>query len=837
MFSTSTNTRNNAGYVLNSSSQYRYRTPHIEPLQPGSAVKLVGKVQTLRVLASGWAIGRISSDEHGDINVNGNALAGLSEKQTYEFTGLVEQHKTYGTQLKVDSVGLHVPSNATGLEKFLLSNYKGIGKKAAAKIIAYFAGQSGGLAQFRTDLLANPYSIDFSVTGIKRKTTMNSTEGLKGLIYMDIATKIGGVELGDKLLRKIAAHLEEYAKKSANPIEKAWSMLTQNPYALIRELDGYAFRNADLVARKVGYDLSRPERTGALVTYAVTEGCNSTGHSYLTVGDFHKIISQIDRTVDVSAALQAAIEQEEPLVQDHGRFYIKTVYDAERNLARNLAERLNRHLRGQIHSGSDDEILRAVEAAEAAMREHMKDPDWRLDESQWQCIYSLLTSFIPVHTITAGPGCGKTAIMELVVQMLQGRKKFVNNPETNQIEVVPFKIGFCAPTGKAAKVLNARISKFGASASTIHSLLGVRGNKDDGEEGEAGGGSMFLHNHFNRLDVDLLVVDETSMVDIHLMNSLVSAVPNDAHIVFLGDPKQLPSVGPGSCLADLLDMPLDHHELTTTHRNDGGILEVVRMAGQGRVDFVQRQDVEFIDGLPPASDESIGRVLDLYNEAIDENLGDFSKVGFLIARRKGDPNSAGWNSTYLNAVLREHYNPELVTSRGVRGIEGLAGAQAGEKIYGSRYRVGDRVIIRKNLIVAQGEEDDAPVEQIVNGDTGSITDFMASAGDVTYVCMRLDDARDILLPVEHMDVLDLSYAMTVHMAQGSEYQSVILICVNGHSSFVHRGIVFTGFSRAKRKLTVVGDFDTVQSVVARPCPKRNSYLVQRFVRTMAKLAH
>lgn len=836
MFSTDTNAHSRAGFTPNSASQYRYRAQHIEPLQPGSTVTLVGKIQTLRVLASGWAIGRVSTDDFGDVNVNGNALSGLTEKQIYEFTGTVEQHKTYGTQLKVDSVGLHVPSNAAGIEKFLLQNYKGIGKKAASKIVNHFATQSGGLDQFRTDLLANPYSMDFSVAGIKRKTVMDGTEGLKGLIYMDIATKIGGVELGDKLLRKIAAHLENEAKKSTNPIERAWALLTANPYGLIREIDGYAFRTADLVAKKVGFDLGRPERTGALVTYAVTEGCNSSGHSYLTVGDFHKIISQIDPSVDVTAALEAAITMSEPLVQDFGRFYVESIYKAERMLARNLAERLNRQLRGQIHSGSDDEIRDAVEAAEGAMRVHMKNPQWQLDDSQWQCIYSLLTSFTPIHSITAGPGCGKTAIMELVVQMLQGRTKFVNNPETNKIEEVPFKIGFCAPTGKAAKVLNSRISRFGATATTIHTLLQVRGAKD-AEDGAQGASSMFVHNHFNKLDVDLLIVDETSMVDVELMCSLVSAVPNDAHIVFLGDPKQLPSVGPGSCLADILEMPLDHHQLTKVHRNNGGILDVVHMAGEGRVDFIQRPDVEFIDGLPQASDESIGRVLDLYEAAVDENLGDFSKVGLLIARRKGDPNSAGWNSTYLNAVLRERYNPELATSRGVRGIEGLAGAQAGEKVYGSRYRVGDRTLIRKNLSLPQGDADDSPVEQVVNGDTGAIVDYMASAGDVTFVVMKLDDGRQILMPVEHLDVLDFAYASTVHVAQGSEYNQIIFLCVNGHSSFVHRGIVFTGFSRAKRKLTIIGDFETIAAVVKRPCPKRNSYLVQRFARNMTRLAH
>jgi len=793
----------------------------------GEPVKLIGRLQSLKVMASGWAIGRIATDDHGDLNVNGNALAGLTEKMSYEFSGIVELHRVYGQQIKVDAVGLHIPSNSRGIEKFLLQNYKGIGKKAAEKIVGYFSRQPGGLQQFRIDLLANPYSMNFAVAGVKRKTEMQAAEGLKSLIYMDIATRIGGVELGDKLLRKLSAHLEEPAKKSANPIEKAWAILTSNPYAMIRDLDGYAFRTADIIARKIGFDMTRPERVAALVTHAVTEGCNATGHSYLTIADFNKIIHTIDPSIDVRSAIDAAIEMKEPMVIDGDRFYTETCFQAERSLAHNLLERHQRHLRSQIFDGSEDELIQAIEAAELAV-------GIRLDDSQYECVTRLLTSFFPVHTITAGPGCGKTSIMEIVVHVLQGKKKLVNNPETNKIETVDYKIGFAAPTGKASKVLNGRISRFGATACTLHSLLGVRGGKDKDEDGASTGGGMFVHNHHNRLDIDLLVVDETSMVDLSLMYATMSALPDASHVILLGDPKQLSSVGPGACLKDLLDLPFDHHQLNQTHRNDGGILDVVTMAGQGRVNFKQREDVTFFDGLPVATVESIDGVLDLYSQSVEDNDGDFSKVGLLIARRKGDPHSPGWNSTYLNAVLRERYNPEKVQRRTLAGLDGLAHADLGEKIYGTRFRCGDRVIIRKNLVIVQGDEEDAPVEQVVNGDTGMITDYRAAKGSLTFTCMDLDDGRQILLPAEHIDVLDFAYAMTVHTAQGSEYAHIFFVCVNGHGSFVHRGIVFTAFSRAKKKLTVIGDFDTIQSVVARPAPVRNSYLVQRFSRMLAK---
>lgn len=800
------------------------------PLAHGQSVCLVGKLLHLKVLPSGWAVGRINTEEHGDVGVNGNALAGLTEKQVYEFAGTVEMHKTYGLQHKVESVGLHVPASPAGIEKFLSQNYKGVGKKAASKIIQYFQRQPGGLRQFRLELLANPYSMDFSKAGVKRKTSMDTADGLKSLIYMDIATKIGGVELGDKLLRKIAAYLEEPAKASSNPIERAWSILTENPYAPIRDLDGYAFKTADSVARKVGFDLSRPERTAALVTHAIGEGCNASGHSYLTLADFNKIIKAIDPSVDVKSALDAAMQMEEPMVIDGDRYYLEQIYKAEVFLAKNLFERYNRPLRTQIHNGSEEEIKVAVREAQAKI-------GFKLDESQHKAVYGLLTSYSPLHTITAGPGCGKTTIMEVVVQVLQGRTKLLHNPETGVAEATPYRIGFCAPTGKAAKVLNARVSRFGARACTIHALLKVRGSKPSPEESEGspGGSSMFVHNHWNRLDLDLVVVDEASMVDLALLFAFISALPDTCHIVFLGDPKQLPSVGPGACLADLLKMPFDHHHLHSTHRNDGGILEVVTMAGAGQVDFRSRLDVTFIDGLAPATEASISSVMDLYDKALDLSMGDFSRVGLLIARRKGDPHTPGWNSTYLNSVLREGYNPEHARRGGsATHIEGIARAGVGERIYGTRYRVGDRVIIRKNLTLGEEGEGEEQPEQVVNGDTGIIRDFKMGGGNLKAIEILLDDGRTVFFPAGDVDVLDFSYAMTVHTAQGSEYDQIIFISVNGHSSFVHRGIVFTGFSRAKKHLTIIGDREALQAIVARPAPHRNSHLVPRLQRHIAK---
>lgn len=573
------------------------------------------------------------------------------------------------------------------------------------------------------------------------------------------------------------------------------------------------------MAKKLGFPNDAIPRIAALATYALDEGCNSDGHSYLGTEDFKEKIAKIDPFVSVRSAIVAAQQMGEPIVYEDGRFYLEKYLNAERELAVNFAERLK--VAGMPLCGSSEDRLQNAILHEAG------NIGLDLDDSQCRAVFGILTSDKTIHSITAGPGCGKTAIMEVVAGILGDSKN----------------IGFCAPTGKAAKVLAARVATVGATATTIHSMLGVEA-----------GTTRFIHDSSNLLPFDLLIVDETSMVDLQLMHALVSAVRRDAHIVFLGDSQQLPSVGPGSCLADILKLPFDHYWLSKTHRNCGGIHAVVRQAGRGvfeplsltcaatdasvsdpvtQDDFLESlvapdvaepvpfRDVIFHPGLPEASDASMQMLLRNYDAELRAVNGDFSQVGLLIARRKGDPCNPGWNTTYVNHLLRETYNGN------------------GQKIPGTSYNTNDRIIIRKNLILSQGAGEgghDSGVESVVNGDTGYVRGFVTweigesdefSAGTVKYLVLELDDGRTIKFDAEHLGCLDLAYAMTVHSAQGSEYKRVISVAVNGAPNFIHRGILFTAWSRAKAQLRIIGDAKAVASILRRSTPTRHSYLVGR----------
>lgn len=784
----------------------------------GEAMSCVAKLSACKVLASGWGHGQVRDDEGGVLSVSGGVLAGLQQGGTYAFAGRLVPNGKYGPQLKLDSAGLHIPANRGGLVKFLTSNYKGLGQKSAEKIIAHYE-EGQGLDAFRKQLLADPLGFDFTQAGVKRKTTMKGADGPKGLIYIDLATKVGGADIGDKLLRKLAAHLAEQVGEGAGTVSRAWQIFSANPYGPIRTLTGYAFRTADALAMKIGFDAQRVERLAALATHAIAEGCTQSGHSFLTHQDFARIIAKLDATVDVMDAVEAAVAMEEPIVIDEGRFYSQEILEAEMSLAKKLAWREKSFSKGCIFTGSSQELDGAIDEA-------IQSVGLKRDETQVKAIRGLLTTKATVHSITAGPGCGKTAIMEVVTKIIKDRKKTIHLD--GEFVDQPMKIGFCAPTGKAAKVLNSRVLRFGLSATTIHSLLGVMGQ----------GG--FIHNRYNKLDLDLLVVDETSMVDLLLFNALMDAVEPGCHIVFLGDSKQLPSVGPGNVLADLMALPLNHYRLNQPHRNKGGILDVVNKAGEGEVEFVSMDDVRFVPQLPEATEQGIRQsVIRMYWEALKEVEHDFTRVGLLIARRKGDAQTPGWNVTYLNAVLRELYNPApknpdfggfatATRRRDVMGGVGRVQTLAGDKVPGTRLRVNDRIIVRKNILLGQEPDSSECDEQVVNGDTGFIGDIWMHGGLLMGVELVLDDGRRVALPSSDTDILDLAYAMTVHAAQGSEYERVIFVCVNGTPNFVHRGIVFTAFSRAKKHLTVMGEKNDVRQVVARPMPKRNSLLCQRY---------
>lgn len=728
-----------------------------------------------------------------EVKVTGSSVKDLVEGASYVFRGAEKNHRVHGISFEVSSTSPYIAPNRRGLERYLERNFSGIGKAKAGEFVsqylADFEDEDVGIESLRNKLLMEPWALD--LTGVSKKAEfMGQKEGSAALeyVYRDFSTKLGGIPgMKDGILRPLAAYCigetesQENAGLVAEKIKDAWEFLANDPYSAIAEVDGYGFAMADLIGRSLSIPADALTRLRALVAHAVEEGCGRAGHVYLYEGQVETAIHELDKTIDASLAIKVALDSGMIVADrddDATKYYTPSLLRAELGLARHIV-RLCKSAAPMTKAPREAVSRKAQETA-------MSQWGYPLDASQLSALAGIMTSDKRIHTLTAGPGHGKSALMELLSMLLHKKQML-----------------FVGPTGKSAKVLSNRISKHGRSASTIHSAYA--GADPD----------SFQVNMNNPIEEDVLVVDESSMVDVELMLGLLNGVGDHTHVIFLGDKNQLPSVSPGAVLRDMLAISaIDRHELSTPHRSSGGILDLVGQVGAGDVSCENAAGVEFSGSLGDAGTD-FNVVAQNYIAAVQEK--GFENVVLLMSKRRGDASLPGWNTTYANARLREACNPNAI------------------KIPGTRLHIKDRIIVRKNLTAkdANGEE-----AQIVNGDTGSILSFEKhedgrNAGAKSLM-LGLDDGRLIVLPSSDIDVLQHSYAMTVHSAQGSEYKHVVAVVTAGAPAFINQAMLFTGLSRAKEALQVFANDADVRKVARTPLPWRNSRLVERVCKILGE---
>jgi len=736
---------------------------------------VVGKLINLQIYNQGWCRAVILTDEGVRTLVVGEVLESLELDERYRINGCFYSHPKFGIQLQAISASIDIPSNRASLVKFIQRNFGGAGAATAEKLVKYYA-EKNELDKLRELLVIDPASIDFSVV-TQRKVTAKIGGDLPEMILRDLSARLGSF-INARALKAISKWYADHLQHQEFPVKKAWELFSSDPYFPIRNIPGYGFLTADAVGHFLRIPYNHPKRMAAMVSYSIQKGCSQFGHTYLTEKQLQIVLAALDGRILLRQAVDAAFSLDEPIEEENGYFYSRHLYRLEHKLVKHLVNRTRYSLPPMFEKSAHD-LTQSIFIAEKRM-------GFSLDSSQLTALVGILTSTHNVHTLTGGPGCGKTALIEAFIEIIGNSKR----------------MAFCAPTGIAAKVLSGRIAKWGIGATTIHSLLGVT------SEG-------FRHNEQNPLPVEIVVADETSMDDLELMTALFSALSPHAHIIFLGDKDQLQSVGPGDCLANLLSLPFDHHRLNTTHRNSGGLLDVVRLAGQGIFKNEETDGVSIYPELPEPTEAGINIAIRQYLSAVRSEHGDMSKVGFLIPTRKGKVDVPGWNITYVNACLKKIINPN------------------GIKIPGSTLCVDDRIIIRANQRLEQDMDSNGEpiIELVVNGDIGFIRHFEVNNEKphlVDYLIIELDDGRTIKYPNESISELGLAYALTVHSAQGSQFEKVIFIGMNGSPNFIHRGLLFTGFSRAKFHLQIIGDVNALKVIAQRPIPARNSGVVRTF---------
>lgn len=766
-------------------------------IQPGTDT-LTGELLNVTMYRDNWGRGSLKLNNGKTITVVGSALAGLTPEVRYKFTGTIKVHETYGEQIDAHSAEIDVHSIKAVIEH-IVNNYNGVGLVGATKMVHAHEGR-GTLEQLKHSLIFEPASVDFSEFTNRQVSLKESDDKGERLVFNALSIRFGGIGISQNVLLDLAFNIVRLTDSDTpdDIVRKALSKFEENPYIFIGMVDRYSFNVADALAKTIDIGPNDERRINALVGYALKRSCSSSGHVWVDHKTLLDSITSVDAKVQAQWAIQQALSSSQNIVHEiidddgNKRYYPSDLMKHEEILVESITNRLDRDAIPLLEVKNDEQLQSIIDRAVKDVGQSKGIKDFELDPSQMEALKGILTSRVNIHTLTGGPGCGKTALIEVLLEIVGDDQKPL----------------FCAPVGKAAKVLSSRVKKWG-QASTIHSALEYNG-------------VGFEIDSRNPHDVTMVVSDESSMLCSMVGAGLFEGVVPNSHMILLGDPGQLASVGPGQVLKSILEIDgINHHKLTTVHRNEGDILRLVNQVGSGQVDvdsFVNSKDVTLSGSIPTACEEEVERLANDMKELAGDVGGyhrGLDSIGVICPMRKGSVDRPGWNVTWLNARLREYLNPDYTGDKRVKGTS---------------LRVGDRVIITKNMMTefhSSLNNGDQNKTLVVNGDTGTIIGSDVSSNrDLRDLIIALDDGRRVRISHKVIDKVSLAYAITVHASQGSEYAHVFAFMPDGHPSFIHQAMMYTSFSRAKSSLRVFADNSVLCEVAKRPAPNRNCSLVE-----------
>ena len=687
--------------------------------------------------------------------------------ETVKVYGEWKEHPKYGRQYEVRRMKKELPRTREAVVKYLSSGlFSGVGKKTAEKIVDYL----GPAALER----ATDPEVLLQVPGLSKKRAQTIAEGLQE----------------HRLLEQALVQLYQYGLGPATALkvvqtykEQTMQVIRENPYRLIEEVEGIGFRRADEIARKSGMALDAAERFQAAAQFALRESCLSQGHVYVTAEELNR---QIDRLLYPQAEATFPYEErerhleylieEERIIEDHDKYYLPSLFYAEHGVAIRVRDWLD----CDREPTPAHEMYRAVGEVEEALGVSYAE---RQREAMIQAMDS------PLMVLTGGPGTGKTTVIKGICHLFAKLHECSLDPADYEASEKPFPVRLAAPTGRAAKRMS---EATGLPAMTIHRLLGWKGE-------------FFERDADHPIEGSLLIVDEVSMLDIWLANQLFRAVPRDMQVILVGDDDQLPSVGPGRVLQDLLAVShIPRVELTDIYRQEEGS-SIVRLAhhlksGQTPEDLMHPQpDRRFF---PCSRDQTVDVVLSTYRQAIKKGYTLFD-VQVLAPMYKGP---AGVNR--LNEELQRVINPP---------DSGRKELKWGETVF----RHGDKVLQLVNHVE----------HPVYNGDMGKISAIDEKAGKDDPVLWVQFDKQEVPYKRSQLNQLSLAYACSVHKAQGSEFAIVIFPVLMAYRRMLQRNLIYTGITRSKSYLILCGERDALDFGVKRQRrEERNSQLTELIVR-------
>ena len=692
----------------------------------------------------------------------------ISEGDFIEASGRDVEHPIYGDQIQVESYELKAPEDTASMERYLGSGaIRGVGTALAARIVRRFKADTFRIIEEEPERLAE-------VKGISEKMAQAISEQMES----------------KKEMRQAMMFLQEYGISMSLALKiyneygsRMYSIIKENPYRLADDIQGVGFKMADEVAQKVGIFTDSDFRIRSGIYYTLLQSV-ANGHTYLpqeellasasellhvdpAVMEKHLTDLQMEKKIVVKVNEEKLLKPEEDDSTPASRHvYASQYYYTELNTARMLHD-LN--LRG---AEPETEIRKKLEKI---CEEECIEPD----ELQIRAVVEAVNSGLLI--ITGGPGTGKTTTINTIIRYF----------EQEEMEIL-----LAAPTGRAAKRMT---EATGYEARTIHRLLELTGVPSDDKDTS---GMHFERNEENPLDADAIIIDEMSMVDIYLMHALLRAVNPGTRLILVGDTNQLPSVGPGNVLRDLIASgAFDVVQLTRIFRQAAEsdiIVNAHRINDGERIPLGKRsKDFLFIRREQP--DAIISAMLTLVREKLPNYVhADMFDIQIMTPMRKG-----ALGVERLNTILQSFLNPKDP-------------AKPEKEVGGTIYRVGDKVMQIKNNYQIEWETRNRygiPVDSgagVFNGDIGIIREINTFAEELT---VEFDEGKMVDYSFKQLEELELAYAITIHKSQGSEYPAVVIPVYSGPRMLMTRNLIYTAVTRARACVCLVGIPEMLQAMV------------------------
>ena len=684
--------------------------------------------------------------------------------EEYILEGDYVKDKNYGLQFKFTKFERKELTNIHGVISYLSSDlFPGIGVKVAKMVVEKIGVDAINLIKKNPDILD-----EVNITPKQRSTIYSGILSDKNNQEAVIFFLNNGItiDMANKIIIKMGPNCVE--------------MVKENPYILMTQIERFGFKKNDTFALNLGIEKSDPRRLKALISFLLKELIYNTGNSYVDrVTLFERIREYVNEELDKKSfdnVLHILEEEKKIYVEDDDHIFDYTLRKQELMLASEIVSLL----KGTRNTEKNMESF-SPELIEKYYKQIEDESKFSFNDEQKVAIKSAFTE--PLVIVTGGPGTGKTTIVNAIVKMYLK----LHNDSSAMID----HIAIIAPTGRASKRLK---ETTGMESSTIHKFLGYLGADN------------FEHNRYNRTSARLIIVDESSMMDLPLAYRLVTSMHEDARLIIVGDVNQLPAVGPGQILKDLIDTKeIKTIVLNKIHRQaeNSSIIKLAHSINEGHLpeNFIEKfNDRVFI----PTDNEHLGNmVVDLVDKAVKKGKNIHKDLQVLIPMYKGE---VGINE--INSKIQALINP-------------LNEEKEELKFMGVSYRVNDKVI----QLVNRSEKG------IMNGDIGIISNFKYKDFKINGLTV-LFDSMYVDYTLEEIEDLSLAYAISIHKAQGSEFDLVIMPISTKYYIMLKRKLIYTAVTRAKNSLIIIGDARAMKMGVDRVEQNRKTILKDEIIKLL-----